>query len=109
MVKVNWTNSAFQDLNDIGEYIAKDSVKYAELTVQELFYHTDILEIYPKTGKKVEEFNDSSIRELIKGSYRIVYKIVSPEQIDLFDLLEDSFVGVAHTTYYKQITCTDRK
>ena len=53
MVKVNWTTNALQDLNDIGEYIAKDSQKYAELTVQELFNHTDILEIYPKTGKKV--------------------------------------------------------
>ena len=83
MVKVNWTNSALQDLNDIGEYIAKDSLKYAEITVQELFYHTEILEIYPKTGKKVEEFNDISIRELIKGSYRIVYKIISQEQIDI--------------------------
>jgi|NOAtaT_6_FD_contig_51_5267703_length_505_multi_5_in_0_out_0_1 addiction module RelE/StbE family toxin len=83
MVKINWTTNALQDLNDIGEYIAKDSQKYAELTVQELFFHTDILEIYPKTGKKVEEFNDSAIRELIKGSYRIVYKIISDEQIDI--------------------------
>ena len=83
MVKVNWTTNALQDLNDIGEYIAKDSQKYAELTVQEHFNHTDILEIYPKTGKKVEEFNDSSIRELIKGSYLIVYKIISIEQIDI--------------------------
>jgi plasmid stabilization system protein ParE len=33
MVKVIWTESAIQDLDDIGEYIAKDSVRYAELTV----------------------------------------------------------------------------
>lgn len=47
MAKVNWTANALQDLNDIGDYIAKDSQAYAELTVQELFYSTDILETYP--------------------------------------------------------------
>ena len=83
MVKVNWTNSAMQDLDDIGEYISKDSLRYAELTIQALFNHTDILETHPNSGKKVEEFNDSSIRQLVKGSYRIVYKIITTEQIEI--------------------------
>ena len=29
MVKVIWTDSAIKDLDDIGEYIAKDSIRYA--------------------------------------------------------------------------------
>jgi hypothetical protein len=33
MVEIVWTDSAIQDLNDIGEYIAKDSIRYAEITV----------------------------------------------------------------------------
>ena len=45
MVKVIWTESALSDLNDIGEFIAKDSVRYAELTVARLFEFADILEI----------------------------------------------------------------
>lgn len=83
MVKVNWTNSAIEDLNDIGEYIAKDSEKYAQITVSQLFSHVDILEEFPNAGKKVEEFDDISIRQLIKGSYRIVYKIISKNNIDI--------------------------
>lgn len=30
MVKVVWTDQAILDLDDIGDYIAKDSLKYAK-------------------------------------------------------------------------------
>jgi addiction module RelE/StbE family toxin len=83
MVKVIWTDTAIQDLNDIGDYIAKDSERYAELTVQRLFDSVDILEDYPKAGKMVPEFEDDSMRELIRGSFRIVYQIVDDLQIDI--------------------------
>lgn len=83
MVEVVWTESAIQDLNDIAEYIAKDSVRYAEVATEELFYSTDILETYPKSGLKVPEFNNESIRQLIRGNYRIVYKIVIPQRVDI--------------------------
>ena len=48
MVKVIWTDSAIEDLQSIGEFIAKDSIRYAELTVQELYTTVDILEDHPK-------------------------------------------------------------
>ena len=83
MVKIIWTNAAIQDLNDIGEYIGKDSPRYAELTVLSLFDAPSILINHPKAGKMVPEFMSPIIRELIRGSYRIVYKIVSYEQIDI--------------------------
>ena len=51
MVKIIWTDSAILDLDDIGNYIAKDSVRYAEITVERLFNSVDILEDYPKAGK----------------------------------------------------------
>lgn len=85
MVKVVWTDSAIKDLNDIGVYIAKDSERYAEITVQRLFDSVDILEVNPKVGKMVPEFEDESIRELIRvrGSFRIVYQIVNDFRIDV--------------------------
>ena len=43
MVEIIWTEYAIQDLNDIGEYIAKDSGRYSEITVDKLFYSVDIL------------------------------------------------------------------
>ena len=83
MVEVNWTNSAIQDLNDIGDYIAKDSTRYAEITVQELFDSVDILEKHPHSGVVVPEFNNESIRQLVRGNYRIIYGIVNEFRIDI--------------------------
>jgi addiction module RelE/StbE family toxin len=83
MVKIVWTDSAIQDLNNIGYYIGKDSQRYAELTVDKLFYSVDILEEYPKSGKMVPEFEDENIREIIRGSYRIVYHLVDNFRIDI--------------------------
>lgn len=83
MVKVVWTDSAIVDLNDIGEHIAKDSERYAELTVDRLFNSVDILEEQPQSGKMVPEIQNDKIRELIRGSYRIVYHIVDEFRIDI--------------------------
>jgi len=53
MVKIIWTDAAILDLDAIGEYIAKDSIRYAEITVLELFESVDILEDFPKAGSIV--------------------------------------------------------
>ena len=83
MVKVIWTDNAIQDLNDIGDYIAKDSERYVQIAVQRLFESVDILQNFPKTGKMVPELEDDSIRELIRGSFRIVYQIIDNLHIDI--------------------------
>ena len=83
MVKVKWTNSAIEDLNDIGEFIAKDSIKYAEITVNHLFEAVDILEKHPYSGIIVPEFDNDLIRQIIRGNYRIVYKVIDDYRIDI--------------------------
>ena len=83
MVQVNWTDSALQDLNDIGEYIAKDSLRYAEITVLRLFESVDILESHPLSGVMTPEFENEYIRQIIRGDYRIVYHIINEFRIDI--------------------------
>ena len=83
MVKVVWTDTAIKDLEDIGDYIAKDSVRYAEITVSKLFEAVDILEAYPRAGLIVPEFETEAIRQIIKGNYRIVYQIIDDFRIDV--------------------------
>ncbi len=97
MDKVIWTDSAIEDLNDIGEYIAKDSEKYAQITINKLFDSTDILETHPKLGEIIPEFENASIRELIRGNYKIVYQIINDSRVDILTvhncarLLENTF------------------
>ena len=83
MVKVKWTDFALENLIAIGDYIEKDSLFYAQRVVNQLFDSVDILENFPLSGRVVPEYNDITIRELIRGNYRIVYKLVSENDIDI--------------------------
>jgi len=75
MVKVIWTEFAIEDLRLIHDYISKDSKRYAVRFIEKLFERVDQLKSFPKSGRVVPELNLESIRELIEGNYRIVYKI----------------------------------
>lgn len=86
MVKVVWTDSAIQDLNDIGDYIEKDSFRYAEITVFELFESVNILENHPRAGIIVPEFKDESIRQIVRGHYRIVYQLVGEFGVEILTI-----------------------
>ncbi len=73
---------AIDDLKTIHSYIAKDSKVYADRFVEKLISKIDQLENFPLSGKMVPEFGQESIRELIEGSYRIVYKI-NPDHVGI--------------------------
>jgi toxin ParE1/3/4 len=81
MVKVVWTEKALSDLQDIGDYISKDSMKYAKLTLEKLVNTAAIIEINPLIGRIVPEKNDKSIREIIKGNYRVIYQMHSEKAV----------------------------
>lgn len=86
MVKLIWTDQAINDLNDIGDYIAENFEKYAKLTIEKLFEKTNLLKTFPQAGRIVPEKNEENIRELIEGNYRIIYEIVSPNQINILTI-----------------------
>jgi toxin ParE1/3/4 len=75
MVKVIWTEPALKDLHDLVEYIARDSAVYAERFGLRVVHAPRRLEQAPLLGRMVPEFSDQTIRELIYGSYRIIYKV----------------------------------
>jgi addiction module RelE/StbE family toxin len=86
MVQINWTIQAKDDLKAIAEYISKDSKQYAKLQVIRLKNRTSILKTQIRAGKIVTEISRENIRELIEGSYRIIYKIVEDNQIDILTI-----------------------
>ncbi|MFA4852227.1 MAG: type II toxin-antitoxin system RelE/ParE family toxin [Bacteroidales bacterium] len=90
MVRLNWTLQAAEDLENIAEYIAKDSVKYASLQVKRITERTLILKIYPEAGRIVPELMQSNIKELISGNYRIIYKIINKNRIDILTIFHTS-------------------
>lgn len=86
MVELNWTDNALNDLENIGQYISKDSERYAKSVIQNLFKSTEILIKFPKAGRIVPEFKNKAIRELIRGNYRIVYRILESNRIDIITI-----------------------
>ena len=83
MVQVKWTDQAIEDLDNIAAYIAKDSYRYAVEFIKRIFKRAEILETQPHYGRIVPEIGDKSIRQLILGNYRIIYKIINEERIDI--------------------------
>jgi plasmid stabilization system protein ParE len=55
MVEVTWTEQSLLDIDNIAEFIAKDSHKYAQIQVQRFFKQVEILESHPKAGRVVPE------------------------------------------------------
>jgi toxin ParE1/3/4 len=84
MVKIIWTQRSLTDLKSIAEYISKDSLRYASLTIERIINVTLHLETNPRIGRMVPEVGKvDTIREIILGNYRIIYKISSPTLIHI--------------------------
>jgi len=73
-VKIFIANSAFNDLEGIKEYYEKEGVLHiGEQYVVSIIDHIQTLSDNPDIGRKVPEFDEEKIRELIHPSFRIVY------------------------------------
>lgn len=82
-VEIKWTFHALDDIERIAQFIAQDSPHFASIQIEKFFYRAEILDNYPKAGRVVPELGDSTIRELIEGNYRIIYKVVSDVRVDI--------------------------
>ena len=74
MASIFWTPSARRDIRDVAEYIARDSVPYAAAFTARVNAAIDVLRRFPRSGRLVPEYDDESIREVIVGNYRVVYR-----------------------------------
>jgi toxin ParE1/3/4 len=77
--RIVWSRRAAQDLGSIADYIAQDSPAYASIVVKTIISQTRTLFRFPRSGRKVPEFDDEDIRELIAYSYRIIYRVKRDE------------------------------
>ena len=90
MVEVRWTTQAIEDIENVAEYIGRDSIRYAEVQVEDFFDSVFVLEEFPKTGRIVPEVNDKNLRELIVGFYRVIYRILDSKKIDILTVYHTS-------------------
>ena len=73
--KVEWTEIAWSDLEEVADYIAKDSHYYAAAFVREVRDAGRSLAYMAERGRVVPEFGDPNIRELFVRKYRLIYQM----------------------------------
>ena len=73
-MKVELEINATISLIQIREYIAKDSIFYANKTIEEILKRTNNLGYFPYMGKEVE-IHGKKVRQIIYKSYKIFYKL----------------------------------
>ena len=83
MASPRWTIGARSDLREAVAYVAADSLTYATATARRLISAVERLDRYPRLGRTVPEYGDPALRELIVGSYRVVYCIENREVVIL--------------------------
>jgi plasmid stabilization system protein ParE len=75
MAKIIWAPSALADIDAIAAFIARDSVHHASLFIDRIFEAADQLIQLPRIGRIIPEIGDPNCREIIYGSYRIMYRV----------------------------------
>ena len=88
--QVLWTHTAQQDLTEIIEYIAQDSIGDALAILQKLEARAALLITLPNRGRIVPELLDTGIsqyRELVSAPWRIIYR-VDKQQVLIMAVLD---------------------
>ena len=87
-MNVTWSQEAGENLVDIEEFIARDSLERAVRFVDALIDHAEaILADNPRSGRTVPEIGNPDIRELIYQGYRIVYRL-NGDRIEILTVFE---------------------
>lgn len=73
--RVAWTETAWRDLERIADHIAEDSPGYAAALVRHIRDQARSLEEMAERGRVVPELDQPTVRELVVGSYRLIYEI----------------------------------
>ena len=85
-MKVHWTETAEGHLDALYAYIAQDSSEYAKRMVDQLTRRSQQIAKFPFSGRRVPEYDVDQIREVIEGSFRIIYHIKA-DQIDVLAVI----------------------
>jgi len=72
-VQIKWSDDALEDVEAIRDYIRKDSPYHAHQFVEKVFERVDKLGDFPKSGRKIPEYDHPDWREVMMGDYRIMY------------------------------------
>lgn len=89
MAEIIWSPQSINDLEDIGNFIAKDSLRYAQSTVENILNQVELLKQFPQFGRVVPEMGIETIREIRYKAYRIIYQLTD-NRIEILTVVHSS-------------------
>jgi plasmid stabilization system protein ParE len=73
--RVIWSSKAVEDVDAVATYIARDSPSYAAAVVRQILETTRQLEKDPLTGTIISEGDNSTLRDKLAYTYRVIYRV----------------------------------
>lgn len=73
--EIIWTESAWNDVEEVTGFISRDSLYYAKSFVEEIRDAAASLAELGERGRVVPEFDNAAIRELFVRNYRLIYQL----------------------------------
>ncbi len=83
MAQVRWTLQAIGDVDGICEFIAREAPRTAKDFGRKLFGAAERLETFPLSGSLVPEFHSERLREIRVKKYRIIYRVLDEENVQI--------------------------
>jgi toxin ParE1/3/4 len=81
--RLTWNAAALDDVDAAAAYIARDSPRYAAAFVRRIRDAARSLRTLSERGRMVPELGEPAVRELLVGSYRLIYEMHQREVIVL--------------------------
>lgn len=77
--RVTWSRNARLEVEKIRTHIERDSKYNAVQVVGSILAAAKRLTVYPLAGPMIAQWNNPEHRELIVGSYRVMYRVLRNE------------------------------
>jgi len=74
-MRVEWSDCARDDLDDLFRFIGRDSELYARRFAERVVLATRRLQAFPESGRMTPEAEDKALREIIIQGYRVMYRL----------------------------------
>ena len=77
MAKIVIIPQAISDMDDIGEYVSRDSLRQAANVLSKILQTIQRLEQFPEIGAFIPEIKTRRYREIHVFNYRIIYRFLT--------------------------------
>lgn len=90
MGTIRWTEEALGWLEEIHSYISQDNPAAAQRVARGIYDKIQSLKDFPQRGYRYWEREDEEIRILLYGHYRIAYRLLTDDMVEILGIYHGS-------------------